>query len=382
MIIIFIIMMGMGLQQAPNTERWRRIFLNTSGPNAVDESKARIQKWLEDIDPVEDPKDERVRLVRHVMRNLLKAIQSDGVSLQPFLCDKVMETSSPSIDRADRSSFTMVNARSVNVHVSKQLEINAYAMLTQDIAVSSGMLRFIDFDEDLAAAVLAHELAHLIQGHTREPHSLRDLLIYAMQWSLWGVHMQLGPYLSCLPMAFALTTPDTMVQNPVRQALEIEADTISLKIMALAGYDPIHAARFYDKFAALDEKTLLSVSAGSTKKGPDFSRMATTTTTKIATETLNVTMEQHNQRLMAYAQRRWYHSTHPSSRFRQQYLTTAMYEVREKFRISEELRSQPIERFCTLNENRGVSARMEELKARVKTVLHYIRDLLVTINKS
>ncbi|KAF9981923.1 hypothetical protein BGZ75_006720 [Mortierella antarctica] len=340
----------MGLEQAPNTGRWRRIFLNTSNPKAVDGNKASIQKWLKDMDPVRDPEDDRVRLVRHVMKNLLKAIQSDGKSLKPFLCDKVMETRGITSDRADQSSLTTVNKGSINVHVSKQLDINAFAIFTQDIAISSGMLEVIDFDEDLTAAVLAHELAHIIQDHSREPQSLRDLLI------------------------------STMIKNPMKQALEIEADMISLKIMALAGYDPIHAARFYDKFAAIDEKILLS--SAPTKKSQNSSR-TTMTTIKTASKTLDEVMKQQNQQLMAYAQRRWYHSTHPSSRLRQQYLTADMYEVREKFRMSEELRSQPIERFCALIENQGVlSARMGELKAGVKTVLHCIRDVLVAINRS
>ncbi|KAF9929862.1 hypothetical protein BGZ67_006121 [Mortierella alpina] len=378
-VFIFIVILGMGLEQAPNTGRWRRVFLNTSNLKAVDENKASIQKWLKDMDPVRDPEDDRVRLVRHVMKNLLKAIQSDGKSLKPFLCDKVMETRGITSDRADQSSLTTVNKGSINVHVSKQLDINAFAIFTQDIAISSGMLEVIDFDEDLTAAVLAHELAHIIQDHSCEPQSLRDLLIYGIQWSLWGMHMHLGPSMSCLPIAFA-STRATMIKNPMKQALEIEADMISLKIMALAGYDPIHAARFYDKFAAIDEKILLS--SAPTKKSQNSSR-TTMTTIKTASKTLDKVMKQQNQQLMAYAQRRWYHSTHPSSRLRQQYLTADMYEVREKFRMSEELRSQPIERFCVLVENQGVlSARMGELKARVKTVLHCIRDVLVAINRS
>ncbi|KAF9966357.1 hypothetical protein BGZ70_002555 [Mortierella alpina] len=375
----------MGLEKAPNTGRWRCIFLNTSYSQAADENKDKIQKWLQDMDPVEDPADEQVQLVRHVMKNLLEAIQSDGVSLKPFLCDQVVNTSDATSDRTDQSSLMTANPRSVNVHVSKQLDINAFAMLTQDIAISSGMLKFIGLDEDLTAAVLAHELAHIIQDHSREPYGLGDLLIYGIQWSLWRMHMHLGPSLSCLPMpmAFVSSTQDSMVRNSVKQALEIEADTISLKIMALAGYDPIHAARFYDKFAALHEKTLLTVSSAPTEKGQDsFVKPTTTMATKPAPETMNETMEQHNQRLMAYAQRRWYHSTHPSSRLRQQYLTAAMHEVREKFRISEGLRTQPIERFGALDENQGVSASMGELKARVKTIVHCIRDVLVAISRA
>lgn len=164
----------------------------------------------------------------------------------------------------------------------------------------------------------------------------------------------------------------------MKQALEIEADTVSLKIMALAGYDPIHAARFYDKFAALNERSLLSVSLDHTQKK---SQDSSTTMTKTVPETLDETMEQHNQRLMAYAQQRWYHSTHPSSRLRQQYLTAAMHEVREKFRMSEKLRSQPIKRFSSPEYVQELSTRMMDLKDRAKTALHCIRGILVAINR-
>ncbi|CAO3564973.1 unnamed protein product [Mortierella alpina] len=381
--VLTLFIMGMGLEQAPNTGRWRRFFLDTSYSKAADENKLRIQEWLQDMDPVEDPEDEQVLLVQHVMKNLLEAIHTDGVSLKPFLCDKVINASEAIGNSAEQSSLSTHNARSVNVHVSKQLDINAFAMLTQDIAVSSGMLSFVGMDEDLTAAMLAHELAHIIQDHSREAHGLRDLLIFGIQWSLWGIHTHLGPSLSCLPMAFVLTTQDTIIRNSMKQALEIEADTISLKILALAGYDPIHAARFYDKFAALHEKTLLSVSCAPTKdcQNSDM-RPMTTTATKVTPETVNETMEQHNQQLMAYAQRRWYHSTHPSSRLRQQYLTATMHEVREKFRISEGLRTQPIKRFCAPDESQGVVATMEGLTARVKTIMHGIHDVLIAISRS
>ncbi|KAF9950624.1 hypothetical protein BGZ72_007759 [Mortierella alpina] len=380
-VIILLFILGAGLEQAPNTGRWRCIKSNS---NTTKEKKASVQKWLEAMDMVKDPEDDRVRLVRHVMKNLLETIQRDGVSLKPFLCDIVPETSDTIDERADQLG-SIVSARSINVHVSKQLNINAFALLTEDITVCSGMLMFLDFDEDLIAAVLAHELAHILQSHSHEPHGVRDLFIYGIQWFLWGVHMHLDPFLNCLPMAFASTTLHRLVKNPTHQALEIEADTLSLKIMALAGYDPIHAARFYDKFAALEEKILLSSSSTCTNESQESGTAATPTTTTTKTvppETLDETMKQHNERLKAYAQRRWYHSTHPSSRLRQQYLTSAMHDVREKFRASEKLRSLPIQRFKSLKENQGVSATIRELKAVAKTVLQCIGDVLVTIGRS
>ncbi|KAG0213672.1 hypothetical protein BGX28_003825 [Mortierella sp. GBA30] len=370
-VLVVMVKLGVGLERAPNTGRWRFMFVNKEYPDLSEEQKTAIQQELLSSDVIEDPMDERVLLVKHVTENLLKAIQKDGSTLRPFLCDftnegrtmKVNEVSYPAEDRSteqDTSERDANDRRVLKTYISEDDEINAYALLSRVILVSSGLLRFIDNDEDMVAAVIAHELAHVIQKHNHEDYgqqTIRDMITYGIAWSLWRISVYLGPFFSSAPFAVVVTKLKPMIEGPMAQALEYEADMLSMEIMARAGYDPIHAARFYDNLAKWEEYQLLSITE---PKAPVVAGGSDTIDCSDASrEKVKEPMEEENQRLKEHSHQRWYHSTHPSSRCRQQYLTDAMYEVREKYRMSEKLRKNPVKRFQT-------QQRLEEIKKKRK----------------
>ncbi|KAF9905561.1 hypothetical protein BX616_000984 [Lobosporangium transversale] len=408
---------------------------------------------------IKDPNDERVKLVEHIFKNLVEgAIHEDGVTLKSFLCDLreieapkgyeragsakvecceyngenntktiIITSDGSSPDLADPKSDTITEPEgrhqkkprdAIRINVSKDGEPNAVTLPNRRIIVYDGLLKMVNYNEDLVAAVIAHELAHVIQDHIQESkgqQTLSHILSMGVFGVIWAKLKCLGPFATnlvgnLLPTAFN----SALIANHWRQGIEREADMVALRIMACAGYDPIHLARFFDILARLEEYKLLqyseqeglfypsrdwrvatrhmafpvSINADAMSDGRialptdglwqpdcfpiigfgdlherlwDHSSFSPSAWDSIAAaviqegvehkdfslflSTSSLSMEEQNKVLKEHAESRWWESTHPGPRNRQQYLTKAMYDVREKFRKSEKLRVAPIMRF-------------------------------------
>ncbi len=119
--------------------------------------------------------------------------------------------------------------------------VNAAATRGNFVFVWSGMLRTVRNDGELAA-VLAHEMGHVLANHTQPTPSEEASEIMA---SVGGnvasqvVAVQ-GPYgaLSGIAGILAEQAIKAFIVNPESQRKEHEADQIGLFLMADAGYDP------------------------------------------------------------------------------------------------------------------------------------------------
>lgn len=119
--------------------------------------------------------------------------------------------------------------------------VNAAATRGNFVFVWSGMLRTVRNDGELAA-VLAHEMGHVLANHTQPTPSEEASEIMA---SVGGnvasqvVAVQ-GPYgaLSGIAGVLAEQAIKAFIVNPESQRKEHEADQIGLFLMADAGYDP------------------------------------------------------------------------------------------------------------------------------------------------
>ena len=107
------------------------------------------------------------------------------------------------------------------------------------VVVFSGLLDLTSGDDDMLAAVLAHEIAHAVQRHSAERVSALKVL-YALQ-ALVNLVLDFGGITHLLAhLAISL---------PYSRTLELEADHVGLQLMADACYDPDAAKRM---FAALE----------------------------------------------------------------------------------------------------------------------------------
>lgn len=133
----------------------------------------------------------------------------------------------------------------------KSNEVNAWCMPGGKVAVYTGILPFTA-GEDGLATVMGHEIAHAIARHSMEQMSNQ----YAMQ-------------IGAQALGVATSGKSAIVQGLVNNAYgiggqlaslkfsrsnESEADQLGLMFMAMAGYNPEHAASFWQRMASAKSK--------------------------------------------------------------------------------------------------------------------------------
>ncbi|KAF9320628.1 hypothetical protein BG003_005377 [Podila horticola] len=362
--ICFGLVIFAGLEAAPNTGRWR--FLFTNEQEELDLLKEEIPSFLETIQVIEDEDDPRVKLVKHILQNLLStSIEQDGSTLRTGIVERLekkheeaqkrlaalqkTESQSPSAatdsesvssnaikaivstngplkpapveddeDEEDLKAMTF-EERPFQIFVAKDDAINAFSLgPPRLIFINSGLMEWLENDEDLIAAVVAHELAHVIQRHTMETHGRETVMLFLadlFRSALWTVSIPLGPWFNSW---VDKTTNDLLhftASGPLHQAIEVEADTVSLTLMALAGYDPMHSVRLWEQWAEKDQKEIEEEDSAEVHKWTD-----------------------------------WMYD-HPPSAERARYLKEAVMPAREMWEKVLKRRREPMKRFVSL-ENR------------------------------
>ncbi len=127
------------------------------------------------------------------------------------------------------------------INVIRSNELNAFAMPGGKMVVYSGIVENLNLSDDEIAAIVGHEMAHVLREHSREKVS-QELLKssgIAVVSQILGLN-EAGDTLlqQAGNLAFSL---------PFSRTMESEADVIGLELMALAGYDPNAAVTLWQK---------------------------------------------------------------------------------------------------------------------------------------
>lgn len=126
---------------------------------------------------------------------------------------------------------------------------NAFALPGGKIGVHTGLLKVAD-NQDQLAAVIGHEVGHVIADHPNERMSQQ----YATQGGLTALSAFLGgggggagsqAIMSALGVGAQVG-----ILLPFSRAQESEADTIGLELMARAGFDPRAAVQLWQNMSA------------------------------------------------------------------------------------------------------------------------------------
>jgi len=132
--------------------------------------------------------------------------------------------------------------------------VNAFALPGGPMFINSGLLKTVDNEAQLAA-VMAHEMSHVLLRHGTNQASKVDIIQ--------------------IPLALAgqLTNSDTLMGQLTQLGIGVGANSVLLKfsrehesqadlfgvhLMADAGYDPIQMARFFDKIKSQDAADAIS----------------------------------------------------------------------------------------------------------------------------
>ncbi|KAF9580983.1 hypothetical protein BGW38_002163 [Lunasporangiospora selenospora] len=346
--ICFGLVIFAGLEAAPNTGRWR--FLFTSEAEELSMLDAELPTFMESIAVIEDDDDPRVRLVRHILNNLLSSsIEQDGSTLRTGIVERLeqrhaeaqrrlteRQQQGSALTRNEASGETGVPTKSIvstnkpfnsggqptngedeedpelrdmvfddrpfQIFVAKDDAINAFSLgPPRLIYINSGLMDWLDNNEDLIAAVVAHELAHVIQRHTMETHGRETVMLFLA-----------GPWFNSWVDRTTNELLHFTASGPLHQTIEVEADTVSLTLLALAGYDPMHAVRLWEQWADKDMKEM------------------------VETDTIDV----HKWTDWMY--------DHPPSAERARYLKEAVIPARLMWETMETRRNKPLKRYDTI----------------------------------
>lgn len=127
------------------------------------------------------------------------------------------------------------------INVIRSNELNAFAMPGGKMVVYSGIVERLNLSDDEIAAIVGHEMAHVLREHSREKVSQEVLK---------------SSGISIVSQVFGLgDAGDSLLQQagnlafslPFSRTMESEADVIGLELMALAGYDPNAAVTLWQK---------------------------------------------------------------------------------------------------------------------------------------
>ncbi len=125
------------------------------------------------------------------------------------------------------------------VTVFDSKDVNAFALPGGKIGVYSGLLKIAN-NQDQLAAVIGHEVSHVLAGHSAERYSeqVASQLGSVVVQAATGVN---GDLIGMATNAFILL--------PFSRAHETEADLLGLDLMAGAGFDPRQSVALWQNMA-------------------------------------------------------------------------------------------------------------------------------------
>lgn len=126
-------------------------------------------------------------------------------------------------------------------------DINAFCMPGGKIVVYEGIMSLAQTDDDLAV-VVGHEVAHAVAKHSNERMSQTMLANYGGQVLLGSIGGSAATQ-AIASQLYGLTT-DVGFIKPFGRKHELEADKMGLVLMAMAGYNPEAAVRFWQRMSA------------------------------------------------------------------------------------------------------------------------------------
>ena len=165
----------------------------------------------------------------------------------------------PEVDRVQRIGDRIVaSARRLHPGIAQGFEwefavldapdqVNAFALPGGKFAVYTGMLSFTLGDDDMLAAVLGHEAAHVTSRHGTERLTQISITRLGMDATNVFILGDLPPEDRALAIQAIGAGANIGVLLPFSRTHECEADVLGLMIAADAGYRPQGAIRLWQR---------------------------------------------------------------------------------------------------------------------------------------
>lgn len=139
--------------------------------------------------------------------------------------------------------------QSWEVVVFESATVNAFAMPGGKIGVYTGLMELTE-NADQLAAVLGHEIGHVVAQHSAERMSVAQATIVGLAVAGFATadNNNQRAIMAALGLGAAVG-----VQLPFSRTHESEADTIGQELMARSGFDPAQAVRLWELMGASSE---------------------------------------------------------------------------------------------------------------------------------
>ncbi|MEI6914632.1 MAG: M48 family metallopeptidase [Armatimonadota bacterium] len=141
-------------------------------------------------------------------------------------------------------------------------DINAVALPGGKVYVYDGLVKMTNGNKDELAAVIGHEMAHVVEEHTAEQLRNAGLLKKATALLLQNSGIQGGGSQEEMLGVLAAQMGEQITQMRLSQSAEYQADKIGFQLMASAGYDPkagLNVLRKLDKLSGGKDTVLSGV---------------------------------------------------------------------------------------------------------------------------
>lgn len=151
-------------------------------------------------------------------------------------------------DEVIEANQRRLKTKTWDVEVFASDQINAFALPGGHIGVYQGMVEFAE-NQDQLAAVIAHEVAHVLadHGNARASEQLAAQGVLGAVSALTDMDgMTQGLVLGALGLGYTVG-----IQLPHSREQEAEADELGMTMMAEAGFDPRGAVRLWERMSQL-----------------------------------------------------------------------------------------------------------------------------------
>lgn len=141
-----------------------------------------------------------------------------------------------------------LRAQSWEIVVFESDQVNAFALPGGKIGVYTGLLKVAE-NQDQLAAVVGHEIGHVIAGHSNERLSTSQAIQTAMSLGDAGMQAYGVKYQQEI-MALIGVGSQYGIVLPFSRSHESESDIIGLELMAKAGFEPRQSVNLWQNMAA------------------------------------------------------------------------------------------------------------------------------------
>ncbi|KAI8137467.1 peptidase family M48-domain-containing protein [Fennellomyces sp. T-0311] len=234
------VLLLVGLDQAPNTDRLRLIYLSET--EAEEYSDLGVQYLLGSQLGLIAPREDYVyQWIEEIVDNLA-TVAVDDVR-EPV---RKYDPSDPA-----KRDFTVFYVRDGTTE-------NAICV-GSNVIVYDQMLKVLEASTDRLAVILSHEIAHSLQRHFVEQNGFQSLLLMLTditRAALWMFTEPFGPYVNQKIDEAIKLLIEGGKERSYNRALEQEADLVGLKLLAKAGYNPEAAIEVWEMMARHQNEAL------------------------------------------------------------------------------------------------------------------------------